>query len=132
MAKSPAAAEIPAPAAEDAEVRGTMALLRTALTHPDMLTRAAQFSTIGLFVIAIVWCAFVAKPALLLADEPTGNLDGTTGHSIVDLMFDLKERHGTALLLITHDPKLAARCGRAARMLDGKLSPAPAILSAAQ
>jgi putative ABC transport system ATP-binding protein len=76
--------------------------------------------------------AFVAKPALLLADEPTGNLDGSTGHSIVDLMFDLKERHGTALLLITHDPKLAARCGRAARMLDGKLSPAPAIASAAQ
>ncbi len=76
--------------------------------------------------------AFVAEPALLLADEPTGNLDATTGHSIVDLMFDLKDRLGTALLLITHDAKLAARCGRAVRMDDGKLSPAPALLSAAQ
>jgi putative ABC transport system ATP-binding protein len=76
--------------------------------------------------------AFVAQPALLLADEPTGNLDATTGHSIVDLMFDLKDRLGTALLLITHDAKLAARCGRAVRMDDGKLSPAPALLSAAQ
>jgi putative ABC transport system ATP-binding protein len=76
--------------------------------------------------------AFVAEPALLLADEPTGNLDATTGHSIVDLMFELKDRLGTALLLITHDAKLAARCGRAVRMDDGKLSPAPALLSAAQ
>lgn len=76
--------------------------------------------------------AFVAQPALLLADEPTGNLDATTGHSIVDLMFDLKDRLGTALLLITHDAKLAARCGRAVRMDDGRLSPAPALLSAAQ
>jgi putative ABC transport system ATP-binding protein len=76
--------------------------------------------------------AFVAEPALLLADEPTGNLDATTGHSIVDLMFDLKDRLGTALLLITHDAKLAARCGRAVRMDDGKLSPAPALMSAAQ
>ncbi len=77
--------------------------------------------------------AFVAEPHLLLADEPTGNLDATTGHSIVDLMFDLKERLGTALMLITHDPKLAARCGRAMRMIDGTLSPAtPAALSAAQ
>ena len=47
-------------------------------------------------------------------------------------MFDLKERLGTALLLITHDAKLAARCGRAVRMDDGKLSPAPALMSAAQ
>ncbi|MBI3503773.1 MAG: ABC transporter ATP-binding protein [Proteobacteria bacterium] len=76
--------------------------------------------------------AFVAHPALLLADEPTGNLDATTGHSIVDLMFDLKEKFGTALMLITHDPKLAARCGRAVRMLDGKLSSTSSILSAAQ
>jgi putative ABC transport system ATP-binding protein len=76
--------------------------------------------------------AFVAEPALLLADEPTGNLDATTGLSIVDLMFDLQQRIGTALLLITHDPKLAQRCDRAVRMQDGRLSPAPALMSAAQ
>ncbi len=76
--------------------------------------------------------AFVAHPALLLADEPTGNLDATTGQSIVDLMFELKDRWGTALMLITHDPKLAQRCTRAVRMQDGRLSDLPAARSAAQ
>ncbi|MBI1245824.1 MAG: ATP-binding cassette domain-containing protein [Alphaproteobacteria bacterium] len=76
--------------------------------------------------------AFVAHPPLLLADEPTGNLDATTGQSIVDLMFELKERWGTALMLITHDPKLAGRCQRAVRMQDGRLSDLPAARSAAQ
>lgn len=76
--------------------------------------------------------AVVAEPKLLLADEPTGNLDATTGTGIVDLMFDLRARLGTALVLITHDPALARRCERAVRMEDGRLSPYPAILAAAQ
>jgi putative ABC transport system ATP-binding protein len=76
--------------------------------------------------------AFVAEPALLLADEPTGNLDAGTGHSIVDLMFDLRKRIGTALLLITHDAQLARRCDRAVRMLDGRLADASTVLAAAQ
>jgi putative ABC transport system ATP-binding protein len=76
--------------------------------------------------------AFVAEPALLLADEPTGNLDAGTGHSIVDLMFDLRKRIGTALLLITHDAQLARRCDRAVRMLDGRLADASTALAAAQ
>jgi putative ABC transport system ATP-binding protein len=76
--------------------------------------------------------AVVAEPKLLLADEPTGNLDATTGTGIVDLMFDLRERLGTALVLITHDPALARRCERAVRMDDGRLSPYPALLAAAQ
>jgi putative ABC transport system ATP-binding protein len=65
--------------------------------------------------------AFVTEPHLLLADEPTGNLDGDTGHQIVDLMFRLSEEKGTTLLLITHDPALAARCARELRIADGRI-----------
>ena len=63
--------------------------------------------------------AFAADPALLLADEPTGNLDAETGEQIISLLFDLQARHGTTLLLITHDPALAGRCGRGVRLADG-------------
>jgi putative ABC transport system ATP-binding protein len=75
--------------------------------------------------------AVVAEPKLLLADEPTGNLDATTGVGIVDLMFDLQKKFGTSLLLITHDASLARRCDRAVRMDDGRLSPLNADLAAA-
>lgn len=63
--------------------------------------------------------AFAAEPMLVLADEPTGNLDGTTGHQIIDLMFDLSRRRGATLMLITHDRELAARCDRIVRLEDG-------------
>ncbi|MDG2286077.1 MAG: ABC transporter ATP-binding protein [Alphaproteobacteria bacterium] len=63
--------------------------------------------------------AFVSKPALLLADEPTGNLDRATGDEVVELLFDLRARHGTTLVLITHDEALARRCDRVIRMGDG-------------
>jgi len=66
--------------------------------------------------------AFVAKPALLFADEPTGNLDSATGHKITDLMFSLREQLGSALVLVTHDDKLALRCDRRLQMGDGKLA----------
>ncbi|NOG70309.1 ABC transporter ATP-binding protein [Roseicella sp. DB1501] len=65
--------------------------------------------------------ATVAEPPLLLADEPTGNLDRATGGQIIDLLFGLRERLGTTLLLITHDPALAARCSRVVRMEDGRI-----------
>ncbi len=65
--------------------------------------------------------AFVARPRLLLADEPTGNLDRATGGQVMDLLFGLRERHGTTLLLITHDPALAERCGRQIRIEDGRI-----------
>ncbi len=68
--------------------------------------------------------AFVVEPDLLLADEPTGNLDGETGRQIIELMFELSARRGTTLLLITHDPALAARCGRQIRLADGRIVPA--------
>ncbi len=66
--------------------------------------------------------AFVVKPPILLADEPTGNLDSKTGESVIELMFDLKDRYQTALVLITHDHSLAARCDRIVEMNDGLLS----------
>jgi putative ABC transport system ATP-binding protein len=65
--------------------------------------------------------AIVAEPRLLLADEPTGNLDGTTGRQIVELMFALGRRHGTTLVLVTHDDRLAERCARVVRMADGRI-----------
>ena len=63
--------------------------------------------------------AFSGAPALLLADEPTGNLDTATGREIADLMFDLNHAHGTTLILVTHDGGLAARCHRQIRLADG-------------
>ncbi|SEH54290.1 ABC transporter ATP-binding protein [Magnetospirillum fulvum] len=65
--------------------------------------------------------AIVARPRLLLADEPTGNLDGATGRSIIELMFDLNTRLGTTLILVTHDDGLAARCHRTVRVEDGRI-----------
>ena len=66
--------------------------------------------------------AMVANPPLLLADEPTGNLDQKTGAVVVDLMFDLARKQGTAVLLITHDPALAARADRVFTMTAGELA----------
>jgi len=63
--------------------------------------------------------AFAPGPDLLLADEPTGNLDGDTGQQIIELLFQLQAEHGTTLVLITHDPQLAERCARSVRLLDG-------------
>ncbi len=63
--------------------------------------------------------AVVAEPRLLLADEPTGNLDRATGEAVMALLFGLRDRLGTTLLLVTHDPTLAARCGRVVHMEDG-------------
>ncbi len=65
--------------------------------------------------------AFVVKPSLLLADEPTGNLDRETGQMVMNLLFDLQEEHGTTLVLVTHDEALASRCQRSIHMLDGQL-----------
>lgn len=65
--------------------------------------------------------AFAPEPKILLADEPTGNLDGETGRTIMDLLFDLHDRAGTTLLLISHDPALAARCDRVVTLADGRI-----------
>ncbi|MCF8479146.1 MAG: ABC transporter ATP-binding protein [Rhodospirillum sp.] len=66
--------------------------------------------------------AFAVRPRLLLADEPTGNLDGQTGARIMDLMFAQRARHGTTLVLITHDMDLAHRCDRVVHVKDGLIT----------
>lgn len=65
--------------------------------------------------------ALATDPELLLADEPTGNLDGATGETIIELLFDLAKRKGSTLLLITHDPGLASRCDRSIMLRDGEI-----------
>ena len=66
--------------------------------------------------------AFAARPRLLLADEPTGNLDHDNGEAIMALLFGLREKLGTTLMLITHDRGLAARCDRMVTMADGRIT----------
>ncbi len=67
--------------------------------------------------------AAVARPEILLADEPTGNLDGATGAAIIELLFGLRDRHGATLVLVTHAPEIATRCDRVLRLRDGALEP---------
>jgi putative ABC transport system ATP-binding protein len=69
--------------------------------------------------------AAAPRPAILLADEPTGNLDGVNGQAIMDLLFGLRDRHGATLVLVTHAPELAQRCDRVIRLADGQLAPEP-------
>jgi putative ABC transport system ATP-binding protein len=66
--------------------------------------------------------AFAARPGLLLADEPTGNLDAATGASIIDLMFAMNAEQGTTLVLVTHDEAIARRCGRVLKLRSGELA----------
>jgi putative ABC transport system ATP-binding protein len=65
--------------------------------------------------------AAVGRPEILLADEPTGNLDSATGEAIIRLLFGLRDRHGSTLVLVTHAPELASRCDRVLRLRDGAL-----------
>ena len=66
--------------------------------------------------------AAVPRPALILADEPTGNLDAANGDAVMDLLFGLRDRHGVTLVMVTHAPELAARCDRVVRLADGRLA----------
>ena len=72
--------------------------------------------------------ALAPNPSLLLADEPTGNLDGETGKKVIDMLFDLHADSNTTLVLITHDRELAARCKRQIHILDGRITPSSELL----
>jgi putative ABC transport system ATP-binding protein len=105
---------------EDAFERAGEALAAVALDHrlehyPGQLSGGEQQR------VAIAR-AFVADPELLLADEPTGNLDGATGEVVMELLFDLCARHGTTLILITHDIALSSRCARRIDLSDGRIA----------
>lgn len=69
--------------------------------------------------------AIAPRPAILLADEPTGNLDGANGQAIMDLLFDLRDRHSATLVLVTHAPELAERCDRVIHLRDGMVDAEP-------
>lgn len=104
----------------DAADRAAAALDSVGLSHrrdhyPEQLSGGEQQRT-------ALARALVGAPRLLLADEPTGNLDGATGGRIADLLFDSAARLGTTLVLVTHDPALAARCGRVIRLADGQIA----------
>jgi putative ABC transport system ATP-binding protein len=66
--------------------------------------------------------ACAPRPAILLADEPTGNLDSANGAAIIDLLFAMRDQYGATLVLVTHDAALAARCDRAVHLSDGRIT----------
>ena len=103
----------------DAEARAEAELHAVGLAH-RMHHYPAQMSGGEQQRVALARAA-APRPRLILADEPTGNLDGSNGAAIVDLLFDLHDRHGATLVLVTHDMGLAARCGRVLHLTDGRL-----------
>jgi putative ABC transport system ATP-binding protein len=105
----------PSPAATAAE-----ALRRVGLGH-RLTPRPSQLSGGEQQRVALAR-AFAPTPRLLLADEPTGNLDIETGNLVMDLLFDLCATNNTTLLLITHDPAVAQRCGRIVTLRDGMIA----------
>jgi putative ABC transport system ATP-binding protein len=76
--------------------------------------------------------AFAAQPPILLADEPTGNLDSATGKRVLEILLDLKRRQGTTLVLVTHDPAVAALADRLVHLKDGRVERTEALTAAAQ
>lgn len=75
--------------------------------------------------------AAVTRPAILLADEPTGNLDGANGQAIIEMLFGLRDRHGATLIMVTHAPELARLCDRVIPLRDGRIdADAPAMRAA--
>ncbi len=115
--------------AQDAGARATAALQAVGLGHrlthlPGQLSGGEQQR------VALAR-AFAPRPKLLLADEPTGNLDQATGEAVMDLLFRLRAEAGSTLLLITHDPHLAARCTRRIHLADGRVTDTEVMEAAA-
>lgn len=104
----------------DAFDRAAAALERVGLGH-RLTHYPAQLSGGEQQRVAVAR-AFAVEPKLLLADEPTGNLDGATGEAVMELLFELQAQHNSTFLLITHDRRLAERCGRMVQIADGQLS----------
>lgn len=104
---------------DDAETRARAALQAVGLGERlDHLPRQLSGGEQQRVAIAR---AFAPQPLLLFADEPTGNLDQRTGAKVSDLLFELNRAHQTALVLVTHDPALAARCGEVIRLDQGRV-----------
>lgn len=96
----------------------------TALTHVGLLSRSGHYPNQlsgGEQQRVAIARAFVTQPALLFADEPTGNLDAATGERVINLLFDMNVATGTTLVLVTHDQKLAQRCDRVVKLEMGRI-----------
>lgn len=106
----------PTPSARARDLLATVGLAHRMHHYPAQLSGGEQQR------VAIAR-AFALEPPLLLADEPTGNLDQATGARIIDLLFELNRERGATLLLVTHDPALAGRCDRLLRLDQGRLTP---------
>ena len=104
--------------------RDAMALAKAELSYVGLAERSdhypSQLSGGEQQRVALARAA-VVKPEVLLADEPTGNLDVANGLVIMDLLFDLREKYGSTLLLVTHDPALADRCDKVIYLSDGRI-----------
>lgn len=116
------ALEIAAPSLSQSQVRERAAAALTAVGLGDRLDHRPSALSGGEQQRVGLARAMVANPPLLLADEPTGNLDQTTGALVVELMFDLARKQNAAVVLITHDPALAARADRVFTMTSGELT----------
>jgi len=104
--------------------RGARATALAALEHVGLAPRAAHYPrqlSGGEQQRVALARAFVARPEVLFADEPTGNLDSLTGANIIERLFGLNREAGTTLVLVTHDPQLAARCARTVCMDAGRM-----------
>ena len=106
--------------AEDAEARAREILVRVGLG--ERLNHYPKHLSGGEQQRVALARAFVVRPKLLLADEPTGSLDATSGAQIIELLFTLNREQGTTLVLVTHDEALAARCTRVVRLAGGRIA----------
>ena len=104
---------------KNAKQLATALLNRVGLAH--RLTHTPQKLSGGEQQRVALARAFVTRPAILFADEPTGNLDSKTGAHIIDLLFELNQENKTTLILVTHDPSLAARCQRIIKLDSGRI-----------
>ena len=109
-------ADHPNPESKARDILGKVGLAERTAHYPRQLSGGEQQR------VAIAR-AFVVDPAVLFADEPTGNLDTDTGRAVADLLFELNATRGTTLVLVTHDERLAARCRRQLRLDAGRLLP---------
>lgn len=105
--------------ASAAETAATAEAMLTRVGLADRLHHAPKHLSGGEQQRVALARAFAVRPQLLLADEPTGNLDVASGRQVIDLMFEMNAEQGTTLVLVTHDEALAGRCGRTLKLVAG-------------
>jgi putative ABC transport system ATP-binding protein len=106
----------------DKNAKNAAAVLLTRVGLSERLTHTPRQLSGGEQQRVALARAFVTQPAILFADEPTGNLDSKTGANIIDLLFELNQEHKTTLILVTHDQSLANRCQRSIKLTAGRMA----------